>query len=158
MSWTPIDKVSEGRRKRSVPAEGVAVMVQRTLACGGQEVRYIKISIGTQLATRLGLKDAGHPARLMLGSAADAGMIGVFLDEDGAFEARRQKGGGYCVTLSARDAEGRFTLDFPRFEIAVCGSRTASPLDGQPAMFKFAASAAMLAGKADNEKKQGAGR
>jgi len=145
MSWTLIEKVSEVRRKRSVPADGVAVMVQRTLAWGGQELRYIKISIGTQLAGRLGLKDAEHPARLMLGSAADAGMIGVFLDEDGPFEARRQKGGGYCLTLSARDAEGRFTLDFTRFEIAVCGSRAANPADGQSAMFKFKASAAMLA-------------
>lgn len=158
MSWTPIEKVSEGRRKRSVPAEGVAVMVQRTLAWGGQEVRYIKISIGTQLAARLGLKDAEYPVRLMIGSAADAGMIGVFIDENGPFAARRQKDDRYVLTLSARDAEGRFALDFPRFEIAVCGSRTASPVDELPAMFKFAASAAMLAAKADPEKKQGAGR
>jgi hypothetical protein len=146
MSWETIERVKPAYvPKVTVPADGVAVSVRR-LGGGGSkpEIRYIALKVGPKLASAARFTQLPQMVRLMFGAGADAGKIAVVIDQEaGKFAAKRQKNGSWQISLSARDAEGLFSLAFEPFEVK--GIEAIRPENGKPPMFAFRASDAMLA-------------
>lgn len=129
----------------TVPPHGVLVTTRKapTSPTGGGEARYITIRIGAALAKAARFHAEAQDVRLMFGSGSDAGKIAVAMQTGGGFVAKRQKAGGYALTINRLAAADRFTLDFPPFTIP--NVEAVVPQNGQPPMFVFKASAAMLA-------------
>lgn len=132
------------------PDDGVKVTACKCAGRqGGGLTRYIRLTIGAQLARRISLTQAEHGLRLLFGSGPDAGKLQVSVDnEGGRFRAKRDKARRYVVTINAATARGRFALDFPAFTRSPV--EALRPQNGQPPHFVFKASAEML--KADDDR------
>jgi hypothetical protein len=146
MAWETIERAKPAYVPQSAcPCDGVAVSVRR-MGGGSRRtpVRYIVIKVGKALARSARFTQKPQNVRLMFGSGTDAGKVAVVIDQNaGKFVAKEQKNGDWMITMSARDAAGRFSLDFPAFDVK--GIEAIRPENGQPPMFTFRASKEMLA-------------
>ncbi len=138
MAWESIENVKPASTKANVPAHGVTVATRRAM----NDVRFIVIKIGADLARAAKIAQPEQVVRLMFGTGADAGKIACAVDMGGGFRARRQKNGCYQLTINRAAADGLFSLDFPTFTVDRC--EAVRPENGQPPMFTFKASPAML--------------
>ncbi len=144
MAWETIEKIKPQYSKMACPPDGVAVSTRALAARSGGLNRYIVIKVGKTLARAARFTQKPQRVRLMFGSGADAGKIAVVIDQQtGTFIAKEQGAGDWLITVSARDAAGLFSLNFPRFEIRAV--EAIRPENGQPPMFAFKASPEMLA-------------
>lgn len=128
----------------TVPVDGVMVRACRVARRnGGGLTRYIRLAIGSKLARSISLTQPEHGVRLLFGTGTDAGKLQLSVDnEAGKFRAKRNKGGGYFLTINAATAEGMFALDFPAFTRT--GVEALRPQNGQPPHFVFKAADEML--------------
>lgn len=139
MGWETIENVKPpAATKPTVPPHGVVVSSRAVL----NGLRYIAVRIGADLARAAKFHLPQQQVRLMFGSGADAGKIAVAVDMGGGFLAKKQKSGAYQITINRAAADGLFNLNFPAFVIDRC--EAIRPDNGQPPMFTFRASAAML--------------
>jgi hypothetical protein len=144
MPFEVIDNVAKLAAQLSVFPDGVRVE-PRSLAMrkGGERTRYIKVTIGAQLAKKLVWRDESQRIDLAFGTGRDAGKIRASVNiSAGQFMAKRDKQGRYVFTINAATADGLFALTFPAFDI-----QTLDPVSeiGKPPALVFAASDAMLA-------------
>ncbi|MFN7028410.1 MAG: hypothetical protein ACK4PC_03495 [Sphingopyxis sp.] len=147
MAWESISNKKPVNTAAEVPAAGVRLAPRKMgWARGGKsgETRYIKLSIGAELAKKLGLITETVRLRLLFGRDSDAGKIAISVDaETGNFLAKRDKAGRYTLTINQATAEGLFALDFPAFNVALV--EAVRPENGQPRRAAFKVSPAMLA-------------
>jgi hypothetical protein len=149
MAWETIEAVKpQSASAVACPDDGVKVTSRSLGTRGGGVARYISLTIGAKLARGIALGAPEHKLRLMFGTGDDAGKIAVSVDQEaGRFLAKRNKRGGYALTINAATAEGLFSLTFPAFTVSRC--EAIRPTNGQPPRFVFKASAEML--KVDDE-------
>lgn len=153
MSWESIENVKPAKISVTVPPDGVRVRAQALNVGrkGAQKsTRYIRITVGAELAKKLALGPGGGKVgdqamvRILFGSGSDAGRIAISVDHDtGNFVAKRDKIGRYTLTINSATAAGRFALEFPPF--TVTRVEAVRPENGQPRRAVFKASDAMLA-------------
>lgn len=146
MSWDVIENLGAPKAGEalSVPPKGVRVRV-RALAGkkGGPLVRYIHLSIGATLSKSLCLTLEKTGLRLALGGGEHAGKLALSVDNGaGNFMAKRDKHGGYALTINAASADGLFSMDFAPF---VVEAAEIIHVRNVPPMAAFAVPAAMLA-------------
>lgn len=127
----------------ALPPAGIKVRARVMGKKAGGHSRYISIQIGKDLARKMHLTLALHRLRLLFGTEAEAGQIGLAVDQErGKFAAKRSKQGDYTLTITAAVAEGLFALEFPTF--CVIDVAVQCPPNA-PKVAVFAASEAMLA-------------
>ena len=146
MTWSTIENLKRSYHRGRVPDHGVAV---GTRACGRNgRVYYICLQIGRDLARAARFAQDEQGVRLMLGGGSDAGKIAIVIDQTaGNFVARKQKNGSYKITIGAPAAAGHFATKFESFSHQRI--EAVRPENGQPPMFTFKASDAMLNADAD---------
>lgn len=148
MSWDIIDNVKPSKSTLTIPPHGIYV-ASRGLKVrrGGKdrgEIRFIKISLGRDLARKLVLNTDSIGVKLMFGSEENRGKIKISIDAtSGNFIAKPSKNGIFTITLNSASAEGLFALDFPSFAIPTV--EALRPSNGQPPHCIFRVSDAMLA-------------
>ncbi|RDV06406.1 hypothetical protein DXH95_02985 [Sphingorhabdus pulchriflava] len=110
---------------------------------GGGAAQYIRLQIGRDLARKISLSQAAHRVRLLFGTGSDAGKLQLSVDnEAGNFAVKRNKSGGYSLTINSQTADGLFSLQFPAFAVERC--EAIRPENGKPPHFVFNASDEML--------------
>ena len=145
MPFEDIDCVNPAPVKLdALPPKGVRLRPGKmTRKGGGDPTRYIRLTIGKDLARAASLTLPVHKLRLLFGTGDDAGKIMVAVDQErGRFSAKRSKAGDYALTINAASAEGLFALEFPVFCVIDVAVDRAPHC---PASFTFTASADMLA-------------
>ncbi|MGB3319640.1 MAG: hypothetical protein WBA75_11470 [Sphingopyxis granuli] len=147
MAWNDIDNLAPPKAP-TIPPAGVRVSARSLkVKRGGKDLgttRFIKLTIGAQLARSLGLAGPSAKLDLAFGTDIDAGKIRIATPSGGGeFPASRDKGGNYVVTINAATAEGLFALDFPAF--SVDRLTVSPPRADNPPRAIFAASPEMLA-------------
>ncbi|MFN3351324.1 hypothetical protein [Pseudorhodoplanes sp.] len=143
MPFETIENIKKLAAQIAVFPEGVRVEARALTKAGRTYARFIKITIGAQLARKLFWRDEKVPIELAFGTGKDAGKIRAVMDASGGqFVARRIRQGHYTITISAATADGLFSLTFPRFDIPAV-----EPVHeiGKPPMLVFKASEEMLA-------------
>ena len=148
MAFNIIENITKSSSAgQTIPVAGVKVTARkltRAAKMGGGEVRFIRIEIGALLATAISLVDADRNVHVLFGTDCDAGKLAISVDNvAGDFKAKRNKSGGYALTISQASADGLFALEFPTFTIDKC--EAIRPENGKPPQFVFKASAEMLA-------------
>ncbi|MGL5446569.1 MAG: hypothetical protein ACRDBL_04590 [Rhabdaerophilum sp.] len=145
MPFETIENLKALSAQISVFPDGVRVQARtagRTRRGGGQ-TRFIKVTVGAQLARKLVWRDEVVRIDLAFGSGRDAGKIRASVNlSAGQFVARRDRQGRYVFTINAATADGLFALTFPDFYIPALDPVSAI---GTPPALIFAASEAMLA-------------
>lgn len=145
MAWNEIENLKPISGFDALSPKGVQVSARKmgSRKEGGGTTRYIRIRIGKDLAKAISMVGDHTALRLLLGSGAEAGQIGLTADlQRGKFRAKRAKDGSYALTINAASAEGRFALEFAPF--AVLDVQVVRPPNLAP-IAMFAASAEMLA-------------
>ena len=145
MPFDTIECVNPTAIKAVVPADGIHVSARTlTIKSTGRITRFIKATIGADLARKIGLTKDRHSFALGFGSGVDAGKIRVAVDDGkGQFATKRQVSGQYGFTINKDTADGLFATDFTSF--ARPGLEALRPADGAPPHFVFRASDEMLA-------------
>lgn len=144
MPFETIENVSALAAQIAVFPDGVRVQA-RTLnrKAKGILTRFIKVTVGAQLARKLVWRDEAVRIDLAFGSGRDAGKIRASVNVSGGqFIAKRDRHGRYAFTINAATADGLFALTFPDFDIP--SIEPVSAVNTPPALI-FAASEAMLA-------------
>lgn len=146
MAFEAIENLSKPSAGKC-PEDGVRIIARklgRPAKAGGGHSFYISISIGPKLARAIALHAETHRVRMLFGTGPDAGKIMVSVDNAGGnFGAKRNKAGGYALTINGTSAKGLFACEFPEFSEAKIDA--IRPENGQPKHFVFKASKEMLA-------------
>jgi hypothetical protein len=144
MAFEKIDNLAKVAAQIGVFPDGVRVEARTMIRRGGGgATRYIKVTVGAQLARKLVWREENQRIDLAFGTDRDAGKIRASVNaSSGQFMAKRDKQGRFAFTINQPTADGLFALEFPTFDIRqvepVCAINT-------PPALVFEASEAMLA-------------
>jgi hypothetical protein len=117
MPFEIIENVAKLAAQIKVFPDGVRVE-PKVLTTKKGVTRYIKVTVGAQLAKKLIWRDEKTRIDLAFGTGRDAGKVRASVNlTAGQFIAGRDKQGRYTFTINAATAEGLFSLDFPAFDI-----------------------------------------
>ncbi len=144
MAFEEIDCVSPVMPLDGVPRDGIRFLPRKlgSRRNPGEFTRYIELTIGKGLATRLHLQGERSAMRLLFGTGEDAGKIAMTVDRTaGKFVVKARKNGTWTVTINAATADGLFALDFPAF----CVEPELAALPGKPTFATCQVSPQMLA-------------
>lgn len=119
MPFETIDNLAKLASQTAAFPYGIRVESRAVaLRNGGGQARYIKVTVGAQLAKQLVWRAENQRIDLAFGTGRDAGKIRASVNASaGQFMARRDKQGRYAFTINAATANGLFALDFPAFDI-----------------------------------------
>lgn len=147
MAFEIIENMKKVYKKAATPENGVKVTSRKLTRAdrfGGGHTAFIRVAIGAKIAKSISLTKDAHNIRLAFGTDADAGKIQVSVDNaEGGFPAKRNKTGGYALTINRETADGLFAVSFPEFTVDHC--EAIRPENGKPPYFVFKASVPMLA-------------
>jgi hypothetical protein len=143
MPFETIENLKALSAQIGVFPDGIRVQARSLKTRGGGQTRFIKVTVGAQLARKLVWRDEAVRIDLAFGSGKDAGKVRASVNiSAGQFIAKRDKQGRYVFTINAATADGLFALTFPDFDIPALDPVSAM---GTPPALVFAASEAMLA-------------
>ena len=118
MPFDLIDNPSPASLKNSLPPDGVSISPRSIMTRAGGRACYIRIEIGLDLARELFFIHPDQRVALGLGYGPHKGCLGISVDANGQFVARKaKKRPTYVVTIGAAAAAGLFALDFPAFAV-----------------------------------------
>jgi len=122
MAWEKIENVRPSNAKNVCPSDGITIRPRSINFTDKKKARWIEITLGKALAEKLVLRLDMQPVAIAIGSGGNAGMVGIQVDGEGDFLAKRSKTTGqYRVTIPAESAADLFSLDFPGFALPGVG-------------------------------------
>lgn len=143
MPFETIDNLKSVAAQIGVFPDGVRVQARRLSRRGGGETRFIKVTVGSELARKLVWRQETVRIDLAFGTGKDAGKIRASVNvSSGQFVAKRDQQGRYVFTINAATASGLFALVFPDFDIPTVEPFCAA---GTPPALIFKGSDQMLA-------------
>lgn len=102
--------------KGSPNYEHGAMFVARKVTTKTGCTRFINVTIGKVLASKLGLTAKSHNVSLLFGDGEEAGQLAVKLDQKtGPFIVTRATSGKYGLTINAPTAADILALEFKTF-------------------------------------------
>lgn len=118
MAWEEIECVKPVNGLDAVPPGGVRINPRRFKGRKGEVRHWIEISLGEKLARKLAMVMPEQRMRLLFGTGAEAGKLGLVVDQEkGKFRAKRRKNGTYALPIAPSSAEGLFAMEFPAFSV-----------------------------------------
>jgi hypothetical protein len=104
MGWEPIHRARpRDTRRLATPPEGLLLASRGARRGPGQVAHYLVIRVGPKLGKAMGFLTS-QPVSLFRGTAPDAGKLAVVIDLKGAFVAKQQENGEWCINLGAQES------------------------------------------------------